>query len=118
MPIVRTALLTVAGGLLIALVLFALTAPTARFLCCSPNVFVTKQGGVDQWTGEVRPMTLSVYDGTGKNPVTEVDDLSELAPPIPLRTGFVVGSLLTLTVIAINARRPRRTAPNPVVPAA
>jgi hypothetical protein len=126
MRMLRTAILTVAGGLLtvsagllIAVVLLTLTSPPDRGrVVCPVSCVATQAGRTDFWTGEITPMILSQYDGALQ--VTNVrvvpEDYKDYRV-IPLPIGFAVGSLLTLTVIAIAARRPRRTVPNPPVPA-
>jgi hypothetical protein len=120
MRILRTALLTVAGGLLIAFILFNMTAlPISRF-CCPVDHVVTDYGGINPWTGEVRPLRVDIYDHT-TGQVTRTHEIPENWKDrrvVPLPVGFVVGSLLTLTVISIAARRPRRATPDSAVSAA
>jgi hypothetical protein len=123
MRILRTVLLTVAGGVLIAVVLFVVTAP-AFFDCCY-RVYMPGQNpvytpdSVDPWTGEVRLETTTITNLTTGERVTTVRPL----PPgddhfvIPLPFGFAVGSLLTLTVITIVSRRPRTRPAEGAVPA-
>ena len=107
MRILRTGLLTVAGGLLIAFVLFSLTHPRNDLFCCGVNTFVTDQGGINALTGEVRPTIVTSYalDGSGRVTVGEYPDNWKQIRVIPLPVGFVVGSLLTLTVITLARRR-------------
>ena len=118
MRITRTALLTVAGGLLIALALFMMTMPP-RGMCCPVDFIVTDNGGINPWTGEVRPLRVDIYDHT-TGQVTRTYEMPENWKDrrvVPVPVGFVVGSLLTLTVITIAARRARRPVPV-AVPAA
>jgi hypothetical protein len=123
MRILGTAHLTVAGGVLMALALFSMTMPP-RGMCCPVDFVVTDYGDINPWTGEVRPLRVNVYarDGSGELTRTYVtfempENWKDLRV-IPLPVGFAVGSLLTLTVITIAARRPRRPAPDSAVPAA
>ena len=120
MRIVRTALLAVAGGLLIASVLFMLTSPPDVKHVLSVGGVITQTGYIDFWTGEITPRIVTVHDfGSGKSASVYVtpEDYQDYRV-IPLPVGFVVGSLLTLTVITIAARRPRENTPDPAVLAA
>ena len=115
MRILRTALLSVAGGIVIALLLFELTISPSHILCCPVNTIVTDPGGINPWTGEDRPMTVARYDNTDTDPVIQVWE-HDRNPFIPLPVGFVFGSLVTLTVVTIERRR-RVTPPPAVSPA-
>ena len=116
MRIIRTALPTVAGGLLIALALFGMTQPP-RSMCCPVDFIVTDNGGIDPWTGEVRPLRVNVYARDGSGELTRTYVTYEIPKNwkdlrvVPLPVGFVAGSLLTLTVITLASRR--RGAPRP-----
>jgi hypothetical protein len=120
----RTAVLTVAGGLVVAVLLFVATVPSSSYLGGpvgrpEGTEFVADFGGTDLLTGEFRPFTWSWTNSAGQR-VTKViapDDYQNLHA-IPLPVGFVVGSLLTLALITVAARRPRRRTPNSAVPAA
>ena len=124
MRILRTAILTVAGGLLIAVVLFWVTVP--RWTSLGGPVgrpitnFVEDYGGTDPWSGEFRPWTWSWTDTVTGQRLTWVlgPDGYQSMWAIALPAGFAVGSLLTLTVITLASREPRTTSPNPVVPTA
>ena len=117
MRLVARIALTLAGGLLVMLVLFVVTPRTeGRFFCCPVGWTVTP-GGVDQATGEVRPAIVSVNDGASTAVKTYAIIEKDLTI-IPYPVGFVAGSLLTLTAITIVSRRSRRIASVPVVPAA
>ena len=119
----RTIALTVAGGLLMAVVLFALTATSATYLDSvgrpDGTNFVEDFGGSDAWTGEFRFPTWSWTDPTGTRVTQQFDSPAAYRSHrvIPLPVGFVVGSLLTLAVITA-IQRPRKTASNSTVPAA
>jgi hypothetical protein len=123
MGILRTTILTVAGGLLLAVVLLVLTyhpvtwlGPIGRPVATD---FVEDMGGTDPWTGEYRDRTWT-YTGANGERVTRVFDLGpDYGRPwvIPLPVGFVAGCVLTLTIIA-GSRRLRRTPSAPAIPAA
>ena len=123
MRFVRTTILTVAGGLLMAVVLFALTAPTLNPLAGprrpDGTTIATDQAFTDWLTGEFLPDGFRFYTNTvaGEQRVMPPGTVSEYRA-IPLPAGFVAGCLLTLVVIAVAARRPRRTASDSAVPAA
>ena len=119
MRILQTALLTVAGGVLIALVLSVMTMPP-RGMCCPVNFIIRDNGGIDPWTGEVRPTMVDIYDhGTGQVTNTfEIPHNWRDLRVIPLPVGFAVGSLVTLGLLALVSRRPRGPAPKSTVPAA
>jgi Na+(H+)/acetate symporter ActP len=123
MRILRSIAVTVAGGALIAVVLFYLSAPMIGGCChrvgtALGTTIVTTPGWIDPWTGEIRLETETSTDVNGQS-ITKVREQSfEDHLVIPLPVGFVVGSFLTLAVITIVSRRSRRAAPNPVVPAA
>ena len=115
MSLLGTAILTVAAGLMIGLVLFAVTAPNVTYLGVpigrpAGTDFISDYGGTDPWTGEFRPLTWSWTDTTGER-VTRFfwPDGYQNYRAIPVPVGFVVGGLLTLPVIA-GIRRPRKTA--------
>ncbi len=119
MRLLRTAILAVAGGLLVAFAVNMLTPYPFKTLG-GPIVAVTQQGSIDYWTGEITPMILILGDARPGGVQTEFaipHDYSRRRV-IPLSVAFAVGSLLTLAVIIIAARRPRGPAPNPAVPAA
>jgi hypothetical protein len=121
MRILRTPLLTVAGGVLMAFTVVMLVTSPAPVIRFTPrmNSVITDPGGIDLWTGEVRPVRMSAYDLEGKFVKEFIipEDPDDLRV-IPVPVSFAVGSLLTLTVITLASRRPRTTSPNPVVPAA
>jgi len=123
MRLVATALLTVASGVLIAVVLFYLSVPVIGG-CCHPvgtaggTSLVITPGDTDPWTGEIRRETWTYTDSNGKSVTTVREQSFDDHLVIPLPVGFVVGSALTLTVISIVTRRPRKTAPDFAVPAA
>ena len=116
--------LTVAGGLLLAFVMFLMTVRVVSYL--GPvgrpegTNFVEDFGGTDPWTGEFRPRTWTYTDPTGEQvtKVFELPDGLQNYRAVPLPVGFAVGCLLTLTVIAIATRRPRKGAPNSALSAA
>ena len=77
MTLRRTTVLTVAGGLLVAVVLFAVTAPGPRMLTTpigmagvEANV-VWHYPGADPWTGEYRPLTKTYTDVATGQPATK-----------------------------------------------
>ena len=112
MRILRTARLSVAGGLLIASVLTYLTSPAENMKSLGLGVY-TQAGHTDFWTGEVTPAILTRYDGSGR--VTNVYEIPENwknLRVIPFPVGFAVGSLLTLTVITLASRRPGKAQPD------
>ena len=123
MRIFRTALLTAAGGLRPALVLFSAMAPNFKILG-GPGIAITYPGGTNPWTGEVRPMVAvtPLYGEGGQITSTRTDVIPEdykSYPVIPLPVGFLArGDLLTLTVITIVSRRPGKTQPKSAVSAA
>jgi hypothetical protein len=112
----RTAILTVAGGLLLAVVLFIATAPDVGAWGgtvgrpVGTTDWVTVNGGVNPWTGDVRPATTSYTGATGKR-VTTVVSRDFRNTVIPLPVGFAAGCLLTIGLIAI--RRRLKTAKTP-----
>ena len=119
MRLVANTILTVAGGLVIAVILFYLTAPT--FKPYLSRVVTTQEGHVDFWTGEITPRVLTRYSLESNPKVMNVwvdPEPWENYRVIPLPVGFVIGSLLTLTVITVVSRRPGRPAPNSAVRAA
>jgi hypothetical protein len=117
MRILGTALLTVVGGLLIGSVLTSLTSPSMKFLGRSET---TQAGHIDFWTGEITPMIMTQYSLESTPKVEHVwvvpKNWKDLRV-IPLPVGFVVGSLLTLTVIILASRRPGKAQPDSAVPA-
>jgi hypothetical protein len=119
MRILRTALLTVAGGVLAAFTYVMLVTSPFPVIPFSPRVdtVITDPGGIDLWTGEVRPLRGTARFGEGRYVFQYPEDPEDLRV-IPVPVNFAVGSLLTLTVITLVSRRPRTTSPNPVVPAA
>ena len=119
MRILQTAVLTVAGGIVIAFLLFELTVPVIGG-CCSRvgtatgTTLVETPGWTDPWTGEIRLATETYTDPTTGKSVTTVREQSfEGHLVIPLPVGFVVGSLLTLGLIAVVRRS--RTPSKPAV---
>ena len=70
------------------------------------------------------PLRVNVYARAGSGELTRTYVTYEMPENwkdrrvVPLSVGFVAGSLLTLTVITIAARRPSRPAPDSAVPAA
>ncbi len=113
MRTLRTAVLTLAGGIVIAFLLFEITISPSHILCCPVNTVVTDYGGINPWTGEDRPMTVIRYGiEPGSNPVTLVWE-HDRSPFIPLPVGFAVGSLLALGLIAVVRRS--RTPSKPAV---
>jgi hypothetical protein len=119
MRMVRTALLTVAGGALMTFAVLMLGPNPVPTYHLGVGWVVTVPGGIDLWTGEVRPMTVRIPYGAGTS-VKEVqwpEDYKNLRA-IPIPVSFAAGSLLTLTAIALVGRRPRRTPSDSVVPAA
>jgi hypothetical protein len=119
MRILGTALLTLAGGLLIGLFLFYLTVPPVQHRGCPVNCIASQPGHIDFWTGEITPMILTQYDGALQvQSVTVIPEDYRDYRVIPLPVGFVVGSFLTLTVITVATRRPRRPASDSAMPAA
>jgi hypothetical protein len=119
MRILRTALLAAAAGLLLAFAVNMLTPSPFKTLG-GPIVAVTQPGSIDYWTGEITPMILIIGDARPGGVQTEFAIPHDYwrRRVIPLPVAFAVGSLLTLAVITIAARRPRGPAPNPAVPAA
>ena len=119
MRILRTAILAVAGGLLVAFAVNMLT-PNPFTTLGGPIVAVTQQGSIDYWTGEITPMILILGDARPGGVQTEFAIPHDYwrRRVIPLPVAFAAGSLLTLAVIVIAARRPRTTSPKPAVPAA
>jgi hypothetical protein len=118
----RTGLLAVLGGLVLAVALSWVMAPHPVILG-GPGTTITDLGGADPWTGEVRPMIVAVpnYGESGQVTSTRTYEVPEEWRDIrvvPLPVGFAVGSLLMLGLIALVSRRPRGTAPNPAVPTA
>jgi hypothetical protein len=115
MRLVATIALTLAGGLLVIVILYL---PVPRddgdFFCCPVN-WVYEPGGIDPSTGEVRPAIVSVYDGTPAVVKRYAVIEYHLDPVIPYPVGFVAGSLLTLTVITIAGRRRSKAASNPAI---
>jgi len=85
-----------------------------------PIVAVTQQGSIDYWTGEIAPMIPDPRRREAGGVQTEFAIPHDYwrRRVIPLPVAFAAGSLLTLAVIIIAARRPRGPAPNPAVPAA
>jgi hypothetical protein len=116
----RTALLTVLGGLVLAVVLYALTAPPVTKILGGPNMVITQGSHTDFWTGELTPMIVTTYD-YGTRQILKVNEYPEdwkNYRTFPLPVGFAVGGILTLTIIAIASRRPGRPVPNSAVPIA
>ena len=108
MRILRTAVLTVAGGLFLAFAVYSLTLDQSMFKTLGgPVVAVTQQGSIDYWTGEITPLILTIGDaGTG-------GVQTEFAIPhdyrtrrvIPFPVAFAVGSILTLAVVTVVSWR-------------
>ena len=121
MRILRTAVFTVAGGLLLAFAVYSLTLDQSMFKTLGgPIVAVTQQGSIDYWTGEVTPMILTIGDARPAGVRTEfaIPHDYRTRRVIPLPVAFAVGSLLTLALVTVRSRRFRATSPNPVLPAA
>ena len=121
MRILATIILTVAGGLLMAFAVAVFVGPTVPMPMLSCPVgwscVTTERGGADLWTGEVRPRTVAIYDGTTFVREISVPENYKDSRAVPVPVSFVAGSLLTLTVITIAVRRPRRLAPDSPVSA-
>ena len=114
MRILRTALLTVAGGVLLAVVLFMISLPPVVTILGGPGTVVTR-GQPDFWTGEMTPMIVTTNVGQATQAI-EYPQGQENHRVIPLPVGFVAGSVLTLGLIAISGRR-KASLPPAVSPA-
>ena len=84
MRILRTAILAVAGGLLVAFAVNMLTPYPFKTLG-GPIVAVTQQGSIDYWTGEITPMILILGDAR--------PGVSRPSSRYPMTTGDVGSSL-------------------------
>ena len=107
------------GGLLIALILFGSTTHSSAYTCPVGDArlgydWVCDGGFTDAWTGAFTPFTQTYTSNVSGERVTKFTEPNRYGI-IPLPVGFVVGSLLTLGVIAAVSMGPRRTA---VLPAA
>ena len=110
MRLAQTLALSVAGGLLLAVVLFWATSinftPT-HFAPVGPlGTSATTQGqGFDPWTGQPHPETITwTVVATGEQTIYtfELPASTEGTRAIPVPVGFVVGCLLALGFIAIR----------------
>jgi hypothetical protein len=112
MRILRTTVLTVAGGLFLSFAVYSLTLDQSMFKTLGgPIVAVTQQGSIDYWTGEITPMILTLGDARPGGVQTEfaIPHDYRTRRVIPFQVAFAVGSLLTLAVITLTSRRPRAT---------
>jgi hypothetical protein len=110
----RTAILAVAGGLLLAFAVNMLTLDQSMFKTLGgPIVAVTQQGSIDYWTGEITPMILIIGDARPGGVQTEfaIPHDYRTRRAIPLPVAFAGGSLLTLGVITLARRRKGTPAP-------
>ena len=116
--IIRTIALVLTGGVVIAVVLsmltvrsFNWTGPIGRPIATD---LVEDWGGTDPWTGEYRDRTWTYTDANGLRVTRILETGDGYTGSIPLPIGFVVGSLLTLSVISMAAwalNRPASTPP-------
>ena len=124
MRLLRTIVITVAGGLVIAVLLFWVTMTHFVYIGLpighagvEANI-VWDNGGTDPWTGEFRPPSRSyTFVATGEQrsqafwPAGSGDHRA-----IPVPVGFALGCLVTLGLIAV-VRRSRKTPPDPAASA-
>ena len=121
MRILRTAFLTVAGGVLMAVVVLGWNTATPHpKILGGPGVTITDEGGSNPWTGEVRPMLVVTpnYGAGGIITSTRTYEIPENwrdLRVVPVPVGFAVGSLLTLTFIIFVSRKVQPNFPLPAV---
>ena len=112
--LLRAVALLLAGGLLMAVVLFSMTTPDFGNPRTRIGETLVEVGDLNPWTGEVR-FTVRARHDHGAGAPSLLVDWEKVGPVIPLPMGFAIGSLLTLGVIVVAALRPRRTAAGPAV---